>query len=204
MLFEDTYRTISKASEGMYKEKGSKFISFAFPVRSEIDVKEKLEEVRKGYHDARHHCYAYRLGFDKMTYRVNDDGEPSGTAGKPIFGQFLSNDLTDILVIVVRYFGGTKLGVSGLIRAYKTATIEALNENSFVEKKVLDVYQVNFDYEQMNDVMKILKEDEINQIDQLFDLKCMVKFSVRKKYTNDVYERFRNIKNLEIKYLQTI
>lgn len=204
MLFEDTYRTISKASEGMYKEKGSKFISFAFPVRSEIDVKEKLEEVRKSYHDARHHCYAYRLGFDKMTYRVNDDGEPSGTAGKPIFGQFLSNDLTDILVIVVRYFGGTKLGVSGLIRAYKTATIEALNENSFVEKKVLDVYQVNFDYEQMNDVMKILKEDEINQIDQLFDLKCMVKFSVRKKYTNDVYERFRNIKNLEIKYLQTI
>lgn len=204
MLFEDTYRTISKASEGTYKEKGSKFISFAFPVRSEIDVKEKLEEVRKSYHDARHHCYAYRLGFDKMTYRVNDDGEPSGTAGKPIFGQFLSNDLTDILVIVVRYFGGTKLGVSGLIRAYKTATIEALNENSFVEKKVLDVYQVNFDYEQMNDVMKILKEDEINQIDQLFDLKCMVKFSVRKKYTNDVYERFRNIKNLEIKYLQTI
>jgi len=204
MLFEDTYRTISKASEGMYKEKGSKFISFAFPVRSELDVKEKLEEVRKSYHDARHHCYAYRLGFDKMTYRVNDDGEPSGTAGKPIFGQFLSNDLTDILVIVVRYFGGTKLGVSGLIRAYKTATIEALNENSFVEKKVLDVYQVNFDYEQMNDVMKILKEDVINQIDQLFDLKCMVKFSVRKKYTNDVYERFRNIKNLEIKYLQTI
>lgn len=204
MLFEDTYRTISKASEGMYKEKGSKFISFAFPVRSESDVKEKLEEVRKRYHDARHHCYAYRLGYDKMTYRVNDDGEPSGTAGKPIFGQFLSNDLTDILVIVIRYFGGTKLGVSGLIRAYKTATIEALNENSVVEKKVQDVYQVNFDYEQMNDVMKILKEDIINQIDQLFDLKCMVKFSVRKKYTNDVYERFRNIKNLEIKYLQTI
>lgn len=204
MLFEDTYRTISKPSEGSYKDKGSKFIALAFPVRNENDVKQKLEEVRKKYHDARHHCYAYRLGFDKMAYRVNDDGEPSGTAGKPIFGQFLSNDLTDILVVVVRYFGGTKLGVSGLIKAYKTATIEALNQELFITKKVLDVYEINFEYDQMNDVMKILKEDTINQLDQRFDLKCMVKFSVRKKLTNDVYERLSKIKNLRIKYLQRI
>ena len=204
MLFEDTYRTISKPSEGNYKEKGSKFIALAFPVDDEIKVKDKLDEVRKKYHDARHHCYAYRLGFDKMVYRVNDGGEPSGTAGKPIFGQFLSNDLTDILVVVVRYFGGTKLGVSGLIKAYKTATIEALQKELFITKKVLDVYEINFEYDQMNDVMKILKEDAINQLDQRFDLKCMVKFSVRKKLTNDIYERLSKIKNLRIKYLQTI
>jgi len=204
MLFEDTYRTISKATEGIYKDKGSKFIALSFPVSNEEEVKEKLAEVRKRYHDARHHCYAYRLGFDKLVYRINDDGEPSGTAGKPIFGQFLSNDLTNILVVVVRYFGGTKLGISGLIKAYKTATIEALKEEIFITKKVWDVYKVYFDYPQMNDVMKILKEDGINQLDQRFDLECMVKFSVRKKFTNKIYDRFSKIKNLRIKYLQTI
>ena len=204
MLFEDTYRTISKPSEGIYKDKGSKFIALAYPVTDEKKIKEKLDEVRKKYHDARHHCYAYRLGFDKLVYRINDDGEPSGTAGKPIFGQLLSNDLTNVLVIVVRYFGGTKLGISGLIKAYKTATMEALKEELFITKKVLDVYEVNFNYEQMNEVMKILKEDSLNQLDQYFDLKCMVKFSVRKKYANDIYERFRKIKNLKINYLQTI
>jgi len=204
MLFEDTYRTIRKPSEGIYKDRGSKFIALAFPVKDEESVKENLEKVRKLYHDARHHCYAYRLGFDKLTYRVNDDGEPSGTAGKPIFGQFLSNDLTNILVVVVRYFGGTKLGVGGLIKAYKTATAEALNEGFFITKKVLDIYEINFEYDQMNDVMKILKEDNINQIDHRFDLKCMVKFSIRKKFTNDVYDRLDKIKNLRIKYLQTI
>ena len=204
MLFEDTYRTISKPSEGIYKDRGSKFIALAFPVKDEESVKENLERVRKMYHDARHHCYAYRLGFDKQTYRVNDDGEPSGTAGKPIFGQFLSNDLTNILVVVVRYFGGTKLGVGGLIKAYRSAAAEALDEELFVTKKVLDVYEINFEYDQMNDVMKILKEDNIYQLDQRFDLKCMVKFSIRKKFTNDVYDRLDKIKNLKIKYLHTI
>ena len=196
MLFEDTYRTISKPSEGIYKDKGSKFIALAYPVTKEKKIKEKLNEVRKKYHDARHHCYAYRLGFDKLVYRINDDGEPSGTAGKPIFGQLLSNDLTDIMVIVVRYFGGTKLGISGLIKAYKTATMEALKEELIITKKVRDIYEVFFDYDQMNEVMKILKEDNINQLDQRFDLKCMVKFSVRKKLTNDIYDRFSKIKNL--------
>lgn len=204
MLFEDTYRTISKPSEGIYKDKGSKFIALAFPVSKEEEVKEKLAEVQKRYHDARHHCYAYRLGFDKLVYRINDDGEPAGTAGKPIFGQFLSNDLTNILVVVVRYFGGTKLGISGLIRAYKSATIEALNEEFFITKKVWDVYEVHFNYDQMNDVMKILKEDGLKQLDQQFDLVCMIKFSVRKKFTNDIYDRFNKIKDLRIKYLQTI
>lgn len=204
MLFEDTYRTISQPSEGIYKDKGSKFIALAFPVCDEEEVKEKLAEVQKRYFDARHHCYAYRLGYDKLVYRINDDGEPAGTAGKPIFGQFLSNDLTNILVVVVRYFGGTKLGIKGLIRAYKSATIEALNEEFFITKKVWDIYEVHFNYDQMNDVMKILKEDGINQLDQQFDLECMIKFSVRKKFTNDIYDRFNKIKNLRIKYLQTI
>lgn len=204
MLFEDTYRTISQPSEGIYKDKGSKFIALAFPVCDEEEVKEKLAEVQKRYFDARHHCYAYRLGFDKLVYRINDDGEPAGTAGKPIFGQFLSNDLTNILVVVVRYFGGTKLGIKGLIRAYKSATIEALNEEFFITKKVWDIYEVHFNYDQMNDVMKILKEDGINQLDQQFNLECMIKFSVRKKFTNDIYDRFNKIKNLRIKYLQTI
>lgn len=204
MLFEDTYKTISKPSEGIYKDKGSKFIALAFPVKDEEDVREMLAKVQKRYHDARHHCYAYRLGFDKLVYRINDDGEPAGTAGKPIFGQFLSNDLTNILVVVVRYFGGTKLGISGLIKAYKTATIEALKEEFFITKKVWDIYEVNFDYLQMNEVMKILKEEGINQLDQRFDLECMVKFSVRKKFTNDIYDRFSKIKNLRITYLRTI
>ena len=204
MLFEDTYRTISKPSEGIYKDKGSKFIAFAYPVTDEKEIKKKLDDIRKKYYDARHHCYAYRIGFDKLAYRINDDGEPSGTAGKPIFGQLLSNDLTNILVVVVRYFGGRKLGISGLIKAYKAATIDALKKELIITKKVSDVYMVYFDYDQMDEVMKILKEDNINQLEHRFDLKCIVKFSVRKKYTNDIYNRFSRIKNLKIKYLQTI
>jgi uncharacterized YigZ family protein len=203
MLFADTYKTISKPSEGVYKDKGSKFIALAFPVNEEAKVKSILEDVKKRYHDARHHCYAYRLGFDKLTYRINDDGEPSGTAGKPIFGQLLSNDLTNILVIVVRYFGGTKLGVSGLIKAYKSATSDALNHELFVVKIVKDVYEVRFEYRSMNTVMKILKDEDLHIIDQLFDLKCMVKFEVRKNRSNKIYDRFTRIKDLKIKYLHT-
>ncbi|MCD4681654.1 MAG: YigZ family protein [Bacteroidales bacterium] len=203
MLCEDTYKTIEKVSEGIYKEKGSKFISFAFPVIDEKDVKSKIEELRKEYHDARHYCYAYRLGFDKSIYRVNDDGEPSGTAGRPIYGQIVSKDLTNIMVVVVRYFGGTKLGVSGLINAYKTATKEALDNAQIITKTIQDIYQVNFDYESMNDVMKIIKEENINQIFHSFDLKCVIKFSVRKNNSNKVFKRFSKIKNLRINYLHT-
>lgn len=127
MLFEDTYKTIASPSEGVFKDRGSKFIAKAFPVKTEDDIKIHLETLRKDYYDARHHCYAYQLGFDKSAYRINDDGEPSGTAGKPIFGQINSHDLTNILIVVIRYFGGTKLGVSGLINAYRTASKESIS-----------------------------------------------------------------------------
>lgn len=203
MVCEDTYKTVHKTSEGIYKEKGSKFIAIAVPVGNEDEVKDKLAEIKKEYHDARHHCYAYRLGFDKSVYRINDDGEPSGTAGRPIYGQIISKDLTNILVVVIRYFGGTKLGVSGLISAYKTSTKDALENAEILEKKIEDIYQVNFEYENMNDVMKIIKDEGLKQISQSFDLKCMIRFRVRKSSSEKVLERFGKIKKLEINYLRT-
>ena len=203
MNWEDTYKTIGKISEGIYKEKGSKFIAKACPVVDEKEIKSTIEKYRKEFHDARHLCYAYRLGFDKAVYRVNDDGEPSGTAGRPIYGQILSRDLTNIMVVVVRYFGGTKLGVSGLINAYKTATKEALENAEIITKTIQDIYQVNFEYESMNDVMKIIKEENVNQIFHSFDLNCIIKFSVRKNNSDKLVERFSKIKNLIINYLHT-
>lgn len=203
MLFEDTYKTINEISEGLFKDRGSKFIAFAFPINNEEDVKERLAELRKKYHDARHHCYAYVLGQDKSAYRINDDGEPSGTAGRPIHGQILSHDLTNILIVVIRYFGGTKLGVSGLINAYRTAGREAIESNIIVTKTIHEVYNVYFQYERMNDVMKIIKEEGLKVISQQFELECSLSFSVRKKSANYIYERFSKIKDLKIKYLQT-
>src|ERR1035438_4724191 len=142
MLFDDNYKTISSSSQGIYKEKGSKFIAYTFPVKTETEIKAHIEKLKKEHHSARHHCYAYRLHPDKSVYRMNDDGEPSGTAGKPIFGQIQSNDLTDILIVVVRYFGGTLLGVSGLINAYRSAAVEVLKNSTFINKTVIEKYQV--------------------------------------------------------------
>jgi len=203
MLFEDTYRTITSNHEGSYKEKGSKFIAFAIPSKNEDEVKQHLEKIRKQYYDARHHCYAYRLGADKSAQRMNDDGEPSGTAGRPIFGQILSNDLTNILIVVIRYFGGTKLGVSGLINAYKTATKDALEDAKIITKTINDVYEVDFKYERMNNVMKIIKDEGLNMLDSRFEMDCSIKFAVRKKYSQMIYEKFEKINNLKIKYLYT-
>ena len=203
MLFEDTYNTINSTTEGEFKDRGSKFIAYSIPVKSETDVKEQLELIRKRHHDARHHCYAYRLGPDKSAYRINDDGEPSGTAGKPIYGQILSKDLTNILIIVVRYFGGTKLGVSGLINAYKTSAREALEKATILTKTINDVYEVEFEYDDTNSVMRILKDEGLKPYEQIYEEKCMLKFEVRKKSTERVYERFSKINNLKIKYLYT-
>ena len=166
MLFEDTYRMIKSPSEGLYKEKGSKFISLAMPVYSEDEVREKLDELRKQYHDARHYCYAYVLGPDKSAYRINDDGEPSGTAGRPIHGQIQSNDLTNILVVVIRYFGGIKLGVSGLISAYKSAAADALGKATVKTLTINDVYQVSYEYPLMNEVMRVIKDEGLEIIEQ--------------------------------------
>ncbi len=203
MLFEDTYKTIENISEGLFKDRGSKFIAHAIPVNNESQVKEHLSALRIKYHDARHHCYAYQLGFDKSSYRINDDGEPSGTAGKPIFGQILSHDLTNILIVVVRYFGGTKLGIGGLINAYKTSAKDALNNTKIIEKTINEVYEIIYDYPIMNTVKKIIKEESITQTSQKFDLNCKIIFSIRKNNSLRIYEKFKKIKGLKINYLHT-
>ena len=175
----DTYRSIAAPAKGIYKELGSKFLAFAYPVETEDAVKRILETVRKEYFDARHHCYAWRLGLTGEPYRMNDDGEPSSTAGRPIHGQLLSNELSDILVVVVRYFGGTKLGVPGLIRAYKSATQDAIANAEIIEKVAGETLTVTFDYLQMNDVMKVLKDMDITPLSQQFDLRCTLVARVR-------------------------
>ena len=204
MLFEDTYKMITGPAEGTYKEKGSKFIALAMPVFSEDEVKEKLEEIRKQYHDARHHCFAYVLGPDKSAYRMNDDGEPSGTAGRPIHGQIMAKDLTNILVVVVRYFGGVKLGVSGLITAYKSATADALDSANIRELTVNDVYLLSYEYPLMNEVMRVIKDEDLEVVEQDFRLSCKLSYKVRKNYSNKVYDRFRSIHGITIDYLKTV
>ncbi|OFY87664.1 MAG: YigZ family protein [Bacteroidetes bacterium RIFCSPLOWO2_12_FULL_35_15] len=197
-MFEDTYLTISKPSEGVFKDKGSKFFAFAFPVTHEEEIKKLLADLRKEHFNARHHCYAFRLGADKQAFRANDDGEPAYTAGKPILGQIQSKDLTNILIVVVRYFGGTLLGVGGLISAYKLAAAAALQNSIIIEKTVNDIYEIKFDYLQMNDVMKIIKDENLEICSQNFELNCSLSFSVRKNNSNKVFEQFSKINDLKI------
>jgi len=198
MPVNDTYKTISAPAEGIYKEKGSKFLAFAYPVFSEDEIKEHIAELKKKFHDARHHCYAWKLGMDDNHYRMNDDGEPSGTAGKPIYGQILSHELTNVLVVVVRYFGGTKLGTSGLIHAYKTATKDAFENAEIVEQTVNDIITVNFGYSAMNDVMRIVKEEEPQVITQDFNLDCKMVLSVRQSHAPALTEKLKKIETVKI------
>lgn len=181
----DTYRSIAAPAKGIYKELGSKFLAFAHPVETEDQAKEILAAVRKEYFDARHHCYAWRLGLTGEPYRLSDDGEPSSTAGRPIHGQLLSQELSDILVVVVRYFGGVKLGVPGLIRAYRTATQDALANAQIVEKVAGEHFTLKFGYLQMNDVMKVLKDMGITPLRQSFDLDCSLEVRVRLSQIED-------------------
>jgi len=200
---KDTYKTIAQRSEGLYKEKGSKFIALAYPVSTEEEVKEVLAELRKQYHDARHHCYAYVIGFDGQSWRANDDGEPSSTAGKPIHGQILSRDLTNVLVVVIRYFGGTKLGVSGLISAYKTAASEALDANEIVERTVNDIYSITFAYPATNEVMRLIKEEDLPVISQRFDTSCEVTVAVRQGKKSLVLDKIDKIDSAVAEYIRT-
>jgi uncharacterized YigZ family protein len=200
---DDTYKTITSPAEGIYKEKGSKFLAFAIPVVSEAEVKENVERLKKEYYDARHHCYAYILGHDKAVYRANDDGEPSGTAGRPIHGQLLSKDITNTLVVVVRYFGGIKLGVSGLITAYKAATKDALDNAEIIEKTVNEVYRVEFEYPLMNDVMRLLKDENLDQFNQRFEMNCSLDFSVRKSKSARVTDAFSKIRGVTLSFVRT-
>ena len=176
----DEYRTIAAPAEAVYTEKRSKFIAIALPVRTVEEVKTRLEEYQKKYYDARHVCYAYMLGHARTEFRANDNGEPSGTAGKPILGQINSRELTDVLVIVVRYFGGIKLGTSGLIAAYRTAAAEALDASAFVEKTVDDEVEVAFEYPFMNDVMQVVKEEGPAIVSQSYDTDCVMKLRIRR------------------------
>ena len=190
-LINDTYLTLAQPAEGSYKEKGSKFIALAFPVYSEDEVKQQLAEVRKTYFDARHHCYAYLLGAAKTVYRANDDGEPNHSAGDPILGQIRASGLSNVLVIVVRYFGGTKLGVGGLIHAYKTATAEALSQAKTVEKYETTIIAIEFEYAQMNEVMSLVKDFNLNVKDQQFEVSCRLVVEVRNQQRETLLSKLR-------------
>jgi len=200
-MFDDTYRTISAPSEGLYKEKGSKFLAFAFPVTTVEEVKAHLDELRKKYFDARHHCYAYILGPSKESYRLNDDGEPSGTGGRPIHGQLLSADLTNTLIVVVRYFGGILLGASDLANAYKAAARDAI-ANASIKECTIDIsYRLHFEYPLMNDVMRILKEQNLTPRNQVFLLDCQLDVSVRQSQSLRAYEALTKLYGLKIETL---
>lgn len=204
MLFEDTYKTIKAPVEGLFKDRGSKFLAYAYPIEHENEVKALVDNLRKEHFKAVHHCYAYRLGLDRTNFRVNDDGEPSGTAGKPILNTLLSQDITNILVVVVRYFGGTLLGVPGLINAYKSATAEALTVAEVVEKTVNDVYNVSFEFVQMNDVMKVVKEFSLKIRNQTYDNQCTMELEFRKTLTNQVIGKLEKIDGISVEYLMTV
>lgn len=193
-LINDTYKSIAAMSQGLYKDKGSKFISFAFPVSREEEIKDILEKNKKEYHDARHHCYAYRLGINGEDWRFNDDGEPSSTAGKPIFGQLLSNELSDILVVVVRYFGGIKLGVPGLIKAYKAAAADAIAAAEIVEKTATELISVSFGYEVTDKVMRLLREMGLTPEEFVSEMECTIRVRVRLRDAEAFKQKVAQIK----------
>ena len=196
------YHTLNAPSESLYKEKGSKFFGYAFPVYSEEDVKEKLEEVRKVHNAARHHCYGYRLGVGaEERYRANDDGEPSNSAGKPIYGQLLSAEITNVLIIVVRYFGGTKLGVGGLISAYKIAAKEAIDAGEIVEQEIMNYYKINFEYPEMSEVMNYVKQQKLDVISQVFETSCEISFRISLKKSPSISTYFEEMEGVEITFL---
>lgn len=199
-LEKDTYKTIDIAKgEALFKDKGSKFIGYAFPVTSEEEVKVYLEGLKKKHYAARHWCYAWRIGIEEIRYRANDDGEPNNSAGQPIYGQLLSFDLTNVLVVVVRYFGGTKLGVGGLINAYKTSAKLILEEVVIVEKTIDVYFQLFFEYQHMNKVMRIVKEQSLTLVHQKMELSCDFLISVRKQQSAKVYQLFQDLRCLKIK-----
>ncbi|TCO09201.1 putative YigZ family protein [Natronoflexus pectinivorans] len=198
MELSDTYKTLAQPAEGLYKEKGSKFLAFAWPVKSEVEIKDLIDQVKAKYYDARHHCYAWQLGNDGMHFRVNDDGEPSGTAGKPIHGQIKSNEITNVLILVVRYFGGTKLGTSGLIQAYKEAAADAISNGIIVERTVDKHLTIQFAYENMNDVMRVIKEIEPSIVHQDFNLRCEMVLSIRESKYQELLSRFEQLMDVSL------
>ncbi len=199
----DCYKTIESPAQGVFKSKGSRFIAMAYPVSDLLEIKPILDKLRKEHHEARHHCYAYMIGHDRDVWRANDDGEPSGTAGKPILGQINSYSLTNILIVVVRYFGGTLLGVSGLISAYRSAAALAIENSSIIERTVQEFYEITFPYIAMNEVMKILKEENAGQTDQRFDLECKITVYFRSSVKEHILHRFSRVEGLTFSHLET-
>jgi len=199
----DTYKTITSSSQGIYKDKGSRFVSIAIPVSDQEEIKPIIEKIKKEHHEARHHCYAYMIGHERLAWRVNDDGEPSGTAGRPILGQINSYGLTNIIIVVSRYFGGTLLGVSGLINAYRSAAASAIENAEIIEKTLQEYYEITYPYISMNDVMRILKEENVGQSEQSFDLECRILLNFRISFKEKILNRLSRIEGLTYRYLET-
>ncbi len=197
----DSFLTIAEKSEGSFKDKGSKFLAYAFPVDNEKEIKKHILTLKKEHYAARHHCYAWRLGPDKDLFRTNDDGEPSSTAGRPILGQIQKLDLSDILIVVVRYFGGTLLGTSGLIQAYKEAAADALLHSKIIEKIVETSFWIEFDYGQMNNVMRIIKDLGLPLKQNEFDLRCRIRSSIRKNEARQVLGAFKKLEGIRIQVI---
>ena len=195
---QDSYRSIASESRGLFKDNGSRFIAHAYPVETEEEVKEIVASLKKEYYDARHHVYAYRLGYKGDKFRANDDGEPSGSSGRPVLGQIDSLGLSDVLVVVVRYFGGIKLGIPGLIRAYKSSTADALANAEIVEKIAAKMYRVHFGYMSMNSVMKVFKDMGLEQKNQKFDMECSLDTSVRLSLIEAFQERMGDVEGCHI------
>lgn len=198
MNSNDTYKTISNLSEAIYTEKRSKFIAFAIPVTTTEEIKEHLDIYQKKYYDARHVCYAYMLGSERKDFRANDNGEPSGTAGKPILGQINSNELTDVLIVVIRYFGGIKLGTSGLITAYRAAAADAIANAEIIEKTVDEEITVVFEFPFMNDIMRIVKEEEPEIVSQLYDMDCSMTLRIRKSKMERLRSRLEKVETARL------
>lgn len=200
---KDTYNTLEKAVENiLFKEKNSKFIGYAYPITSENEVKTHIENLKKEHFSARHWCYAYQIGTETLRFRANDDGEPSNSAGMPIYGQIQSFEITNVLIIVVRYFGGVKLGVGGLISAYKTTAQLTLEEADIVEKTIDKHFKITFDYKNMNKVMRIIKEKNIDIVHQKMELNCEIEIATRKKNAQQTFDIFSTLFEIEIEEIE--
>ena len=203
-LFDDTYKTIREPAEGVFRDRGSKFVGYAYPLRDESQQKEILNEIRASHPKARHYCWALRISPDRTMFRINDDGEPSGSAGRPILNAMLSYEVTNVFIVVVRYFGGTLLGVPGLINAYRTAAKEALDQADIIEMTINDIYSLTFEYLAMNDVMRIVKEENLTLLKQEFDNQCYIEFEVRQNQVEQVLGKMQKAELLPPIYLRTV
>jgi len=204
MLFSDSFLTVNKPAESLFKDRGSKFFAFIFPVKSEQEIKLQLNEIKKLHPSATHHCYAWRLGADKLSFRINDDGEPNNSAGKPIFSQILSKDLTNVLIVVVRYFGGTMLGVPGLINAYKSAAALALVQTEIVEQFIMFQYRISFGMEDMNAVMRLLKDLETKIISNNYEAENQIDFLIKKQHNESLMDKISELYRVKLTFTNQI